>query len=85
MGSDHPDPEMRETAVSKKIFRPLGPPFGLKIRRGSRGPGSLPWIRQWLRSFPYESDQMSAGQSKNEMSSQSKLQIKERGGGGGGV
>ena len=27
---------------------------------------------------------MSAGQSKNEMSSQSKLQVNERGGGGGG-
>ena len=82
-GNDHPDPEMRGTPVSKKFFRPFGPQFGLKIKGGSRGPGSLPWIRQWLRSFPYESEQMSAGQSKNEMSSQSKLQINKRGGGGG--
>ena len=83
-GNDHPDPEMRRAAVSKKFFRPFGPQFSLKIRGGggSRGPGSLLWIRQWLRSFPYESEQMSAGQSKNEMSSQSKLQINKRGGGG---
>ena len=83
-GCDHPDPEMRGVALSQKIFfRPLGPQFGLKTR-GERGPWSLPWIRNWLRSFPYESDQMSTGQSKNEISSQSKLQINERGGGGGG-
>ena len=67
----------------KNIFRPFRPQVWSKNKGGgSRGPGSLPWIRQWLRSFPYESEQMSAGQSKNEMSSQSKLQINKRGGGG---
>ena len=30
----HPDPEIRG-AVSKKIFWPLGPQFGLKIRGGA--------------------------------------------------
>ena len=86
VGGDHPDPEMRGgSSLPKKIFRRFGPQFGLKIRGGgSGGPGYLPWIRQWLRSFPYESDQMSAGQAKNEMSRQSKLQINEHEGGGGG-
>ena len=34
----HPDPEIRKRGgggtVSKNFFRPLGPQFGLKIRRG---------------------------------------------------
>ena len=63
----------------KKIFSTIRASVWSKNKWGSRGPGSLPWIRQWLRSFPYESEQMSAGQSKNEMSSQSKLQINKRG------
>ena len=39
-GSDHPDPEMRGAAVSKKFFRPFGPQFSLKIRgeQGARVP-----------------------------------------------
>ena len=39
----HPDPEIRKGGgcgtVSKNFFRPLGPQFGLKIRRG---PGPYP-------------------------------------------
>ena len=35
----HPDPEIRKRGgggtVSKNFFRPLGPQFGLKIRRGA--------------------------------------------------
>ena len=35
-------------AVSKKyIFRPFGPQFGLKIRRGAGPPAPLPWTRHW--------------------------------------
>ena len=43
-GNDHPEPEMRGTAVSKKIFRPFGLQFGLKIRGGggAGGPGPSP-------------------------------------------
>ena len=36
-GNDHPDPEMRRAAVSKKFFRPFGPQFSLKIRGGEQG------------------------------------------------
>ena len=77
---------MGGAAVSKKIFSALRALVWSNNNRGGgreQGPGSLPWIRQWLWSFSYESDQMSAGQSKDEMSSQSKLQINELGGGGG--
>ena len=38
-------------AVSKKIFRPFGPPFGLKIRGDPRSPGPLPWT--WHSEFPH--------------------------------
>ena len=41
-GNDHPDPEMRGAAVSKKFFRPFGPQFSLKIRGGAGGPGPSP-------------------------------------------
>ena len=33
-GNGHPDPEIRRGAISKKIFRPFGPQFGLSIRGG---------------------------------------------------
>ena len=38
----------------KKIFRPFGPQFDLKIREGGRlyPPGPLPWIRHLLVSLP---------------------------------
>ena len=37
----------------KKLFRPFGPQFGLKIRGGGgRPPGPLPWIGHWnMQSF----------------------------------
>ena len=39
-------------AVSKKkIFWPLGPQFGLKIRREPGPPGPVPWIRQCGREM----------------------------------
>ena len=41
-GNDHPDPEMRGAAVSKKFFRPFGPQFSLKIRGEAGGPGPSP-------------------------------------------
>ena len=82
-GNDHPDREMRGAAVSKKFFRPFGPQFGLKIRgAGAGGPGTSPRSANG-GPFHTRTDQMSAGQSKNEMSSQSKLQVNERGGWGG--
>ena len=43
------------TQSQKKLFRPRGPQFGLKIRGGGgggRSPGPLPWIHQWnMQSF----------------------------------
>ena len=39
----HPDPEIREGGgVPKKIFQPLGPQFGLKIRGRARAPRAPP-------------------------------------------
>ena len=35
----------------KKIFWPLGPQFGLKIRREPGPPGPVPWIRQCGREM----------------------------------
>ena len=44
-GNGHPDPEIRGggggSGLPKKLFRPFGPQFGLKIRGGGP-PGSLP-------------------------------------------
>ena len=42
-GRGHPDPEIRRRPglKKKKFFRPFGPPFGLKIRRGA-GPRAPP-------------------------------------------
>ena len=43
----HPDPEIKGGgAVSKKMFQPFGPQFGLTIRRGGGGWGGrpIPWI-----------------------------------------
>ena len=34
----HPDSEIRGVLVSKKIFWPFAPHFGLKIRGGGEGP-----------------------------------------------
>ena len=39
---DHPGPEIRGGLVSKKIFQPFGPQFGLKIRRRPGPTGSPP-------------------------------------------
>ena len=36
-------------AVTKKIFPPFGPQFGIKVRR--RAPRAPSWIRHCLRSF----------------------------------
>ena len=44
-GGGHPDPEIKGEApvLPKNCFRPFGPQFGLKIRRGGGWfPGSLP-------------------------------------------
>ena len=39
----HPDPEIRGGGgVPKKIFQPLGPQFGLKIRGRARAPRAPP-------------------------------------------
>ena len=44
--------EKRRARSPKKLFRPFGPQFGLKIRGGGRPPGPLPWIRHWnMQSF----------------------------------
>ena len=44
----HADPEIRR-GWPQKIFRPVGPQFGQKIR-GAGPPGSLPWIRHGYRT-----------------------------------
>ena len=42
-GGGHPDPEIREGVRSlKKLFRPFGPQFGLKIKGSPSPPGSFP-------------------------------------------
>ena len=43
-GGVHPDPEIRVGGGVKKIFRPFGPQFGLKIRKHKVGgpPGPRP-------------------------------------------
>ena len=39
----HPDPEIKGGgAVSKKMFQPFGPQFGLTIRRGGVGGAAYP-------------------------------------------
>ena len=51
-GGGHPDPEITGGAGLQKIFfRPFGPHFGLKIRRGGGPPGPLPRIRYWKVPF----------------------------------
>ena len=42
----HLDPEIRGGGggIPKKIFQPLGPQLGLKIRGGLGPPGPLPWM-----------------------------------------
>ena len=58
MGNTAVDPDLQirrvggegrkgRTQSQKKLFRPFGPQFGLKIRGGGRPPGPLPWIRHW--------------------------------------
>ena len=44
MGGGHPDPGGGGLLVTKKIFRPFGPQFGLKIKGGGAGgpPGLSP-------------------------------------------
>ena len=72
------------SSLKKTFFGPSGLRFGLKIRgAGAGGPGTSPRSANG-GPFHTRTDQMSAGQSKNEMSSQSKLQVNERGGAGGG-
>ena len=43
-GPGHPDPEIRGARSQKKIFRPFGSHFGLKMRGGGWAPGPLTWI-----------------------------------------
>ena len=53
-GGGHPDPEITGVpGLQKLFFRPFGPHFGLKIRRGGGGgpPGPLPRIRYWKVPF----------------------------------
>ena len=38
-------------SLPKKFFRPFGPQFGPKIRRGASLPGPIPWIRLWRFIF----------------------------------
>ena len=41
-GGGHPDPDIREARLKKKFFRPFGPHFGLKLRRGPGPPRAPP-------------------------------------------
>ena len=77
-------PRCGDSGLKKTFCGPSGLRFGLKIRgAGAGGPGTSPRSANG-GPFHTRTDQMSAGQSKNEMSSQSKLQVNERGGAGGG-
>ena len=47
-GDSHPEPLIRGGGSPKKIFSALWASVWSKNRRGSRPPGSLPWIRDSL-------------------------------------
>ena len=52
-GAGHPDPQIRRGAVSKKLFLPFGPQFGLKIRGGpSPGAATVLCIQRTERFCP---------------------------------
>ena len=62
-GPRHPDPEIMGGPVSrKKFFRPFGPQFGLKIRRGG-GAVPIPWTRQWNSHTNYNTRHKSLKQT----------------------
>ena len=45
-GGGHPDSEKRgEASPRKNFFRPFGPQFGVKLRRGTRAPPLDPPLR----------------------------------------
>ena len=39
-GGGDPDPEIEGSGFKKNFFRPFGPQFGLKLRKGGGGEGS---------------------------------------------
>ena len=48
-GAGHPKPEIREGRSPKKLFRPFGPQFGLKMRGLGRvfpSPGAATWCKK---------------------------------------